>query len=321
LDLANNNLQLAEETKDPALIMEAEHDQGAALFYTGKPNLAMLHFDRSAQLYNPEKHYPHVFIYGKNAGATGAVHLALILGILGYPDQSIDTIKKGIALTKSFPHPFSHLWTLSGNSVVLQMYRRNEEMKPVVHELVSQAKIQGFPNWLAQGLTWLGWIQIYEGQLEEGIRNMNQGVGIWRMTGSELLLPYFIYLLADGYFKHHDYKNAISNIDQAIDLIDKTGEMWFAPEIWRLRGLLHLTIPGQENDAELILQKALDLAEYQGTKLHELRVAISLSQIWKEQGKVQAAYELLTTKYEWFSEGMETPVLVEAKNLLNSIHS
>jgi class 3 adenylate cyclase/tetratricopeptide (TPR) repeat protein len=318
--LARDNLELALGTIDDSLVMEAEHDQGAVLFYTGNITNAKTHFEKCQKLYEPEKHYPHVFIYGKNAFATASVHLSLIHSIMGFPDLAEKTVDQGIALNKIWPHPFSYSWTLSGKSVIYQMYNRIEEMKPLVQDLIKESQEQGFPNWMAQALTWWGWILVCEGQTDDGIANMEMGVDIWQATGSELLLPYFTYLLADGYFRMGEYGKAREIIDQRLDIMQKNGEMWFTSEILRLQGNLYLA--GKFPDvkkAESIFQRGLQLAEEQTARLYELRLTLSLAQLWNSQGRRQDAKALLARKYHWFVEGLSTPILKEAKLFLDSL--
>jgi len=69
-------------------------------------------------------------------------------------------------------------------------------------------------------------------------------------------------------------------------------------------------------EAEAWLQRALDVARRQEAKLLELRAAMSLTRLWREQGKRQNAYDLLAEVYAWFTEGFDTADLQEAKALL-----
>jgi predicted ATPase len=96
--------------------------------------------------------------------------------------------------------------------------------------------------------------------------------------------------------------------------------MWFTSEILRLQGNLYLA--GKFPDvkkAESIFQRGLQLAEEQTARLYELRLTLSLAQLWNSQGRRQDAKALLARKYHWFVEGLSTPILKEAKLFLDSL--
>ena len=95
--------------------------------------------------------------------------------------------------------------------------------------------------------------------------------------------------------------------------------LWEA-EISRLRGVLLLRQPGTpQAEAETWLQRALDVARRQEAKSLELRAAMSLSRLWQQQGKRQAAHGLLVEVYAWFIEGFDTADLQDAKALLEAL--
>jgi hypothetical protein len=66
-------------------------------------------------------------------------------------------------------------------------------------------------------------------------------------------------------------------------------------------------------------RKTVPKAQQQSAKFWELRAAISLARLWREQGKLDAARDLLAPTYGWFTEGFDTPVLKEAKALLDEL--
>ena len=102
------------------------------------------------------------------------------------------------------------------------------------------------------------------------------------------------------------------------EALDQSGDIWFLSEVYRVKGeLLHR--PGQTNDVEECFSQALKVAQAQGARLLELRAAMSLARLWRDQGKVQQARELLAPVYGWFTEGFDTRDLKEAKELLDEL--
>ena len=107
-------------------------------------------------------------------------------------------------------------------------------------------------------------------------------------------------------------------MDQALQLVEKTGERWFSAELDRQRGRLQLR-RGHPEAAEELYRKALDIAREQEAKLWELRAAASLARLWRDQGRRVAARDLLSPVYGWFTEGFTTPDLKETKALLDEL--
>ena len=107
-------------------------------------------------------------------------------------------------------------------------------------------------------------------------------------------------------------------LDDALQIVDRTGERWLEAELYRHKGQLLLRL-GHTDAAEDLYRKALSIAQEQEAKLWELRAATSLARLWCDQGKAAAARELLAPVYGWFTEGFDTADLKEAKALLEEL--
>jgi len=139
-------------------------------------------------------------------------------------------------------------------------------------------------------------------------------------TGSELLRPYYLALLAAVYGERGQPTAGQTLVAEAWVLVDKNGERWYVAELHRLQGalLLHQGSPAV-HQAEQCFQQALEVARCQQAKSFELRAALSLSRLWQQQGKCAEARELLAAVYGWFTEGFDTADLQEAKALLDEL--
>jgi predicted ATPase len=158
------------------------------------------------------------------------------------------------------------------------------------------------------------------GATDQAIAEMQRGLAAKRATGAELKVPYYLGLMA-GVAGRADRDGAMSLLAEALARVDKTGECWFEAELHRLRGeLLLAPSSGSEvADAEVSFQRALALAREQQARLWEVRAATSLAHLWRDQGRRTEARELLAPVYEWFTEGFDTPVLRDAKALLDQL--
>jgi predicted ATPase len=109
-------------------------------------------------------------------------------------------------------------------------------------------------------------------------------------------------------------------LDQEIDVVASTGERAWDAELRRAQGqLLLMQSSNNELAAEGCFHEALRIARDQNAKAWELRAATSLARLWQSRGRTGDARELLEPVYGWYSEGFDTPDLVEAKQLLNSV--
>ena len=113
-------------------------------------------------------------------------------------------------------------------------------------------------------------------------------------------------------------EEASTLLDDALQIVERTGERWFSAELNRQKGQLLLR-EGQTEAAEELYRKALGIAEEQEAKLWELRAAVSLAGLRRDQGRAADARELLAPVYGWFTEGFGTADLKEAKALLDEL--
>jgi predicted ATPase len=152
------------------------------------------------------------------------------------------------------------------------------------------------------------------------MEQLRQGLTAYRSMGSERGGPHFLTLLAESYGDLGQTQEGLTALAQALEAIHKSGESFYAAEVYRLQGELllrqHLLHAVQ---AEACWHQALDIARHQQAKSLELRTAISLSRLWQRQGKRAEAYALLASIYNWFTEGFDTADLQEARALLEEL--
>jgi len=131
------------------------------------------------------------------------------------------------------------------------------------------------------------------------------------------LHPYHLALLAEVCAKVGQIAEGLEALTAALATVANSRVRWWEAELCRLRGaLLLLHSVAQSGEAEACFQQALAIARRQQAKSLELRAAMSLTRLWQPQGKRDAAYDLLTPVYDWFTEGFDTTDLQEARALL-----
>jgi predicted ATPase len=142
----------------------------------------------------------------------------------------------------------------------------------------------------------------------------------WRATGAVLIVPYFCTVLADANTHLGHTEEGLQALAEAHTLVEQQEERYWEVEIARLRGVVLLRQTGTpQEEAETCFHQALDTARRQQAKSLELRAAMSLARLWQQEGKRQEAHDLLASIYNWFTEGLDTADLQEARALLGEL--
>jgi predicted ATPase len=188
----------------------------------------------------------------------------------------------------------------------------------VVEQLVAVTTAQGFAHWGAQGTIYHGWVKVKNGDVTEGFALLRSGSTAYRTTGAQGNMPYHIALLVAACEVAGQIEEGLPLLDDALQIVEGTGERWVAAELHRHKGRLLLR-QGHPEAAEELYRKALSIAREQEAKLWELRAAASLAQLRRDQGHRTEARDLLAPVYAWFTEGFDTPDLKEATALLDEL--
>jgi predicted ATPase len=161
---------------------------------------------------------------------------------------------------------------------------------------------------------------MHQGQAQEGIAQIEQGLRAHRATGAEAGRPNWLALLAEAHGIMGQPEAGLAVLTEALTLVETTGERLYEAELHRLRGALLLQQnSANQAEAENFFYQAIVVAQKQSAKSLELRAAISLAKLWYQQGKRQEAHSLLAPVYNWFTEGFDTADLKEAKALLDEL--
>jgi predicted ATPase len=185
-------------------------------------------------------------------------------------------------------------------------------------EVVAVSSEQGFSQWLAVGNILHGWCLGTSGQTAEGIQRLAKWITICRAAGVKLTLPFCLITLAEVCGQAKQPEEGLKRLAEAADLVETTKERWAEAEIHRMRGTLLLSMH-EAAAAEDSFCRALAVARAQQAKSWELRAAMSMARLWRDQGKPQQARELLAPTYGWFIEGFNTLDLKRAKALLDEL--
>jgi predicted ATPase len=186
----------------------------------------------------------------------------------------------------------------------------------LVNELAALADEKAGSFWKASAMLYRG----LTGKASDAVQMITSGVTAWRATGANQHLPLYLAQLAKAYAEVGQFDDAWRCIGDAMAAIETTKETWFEAEVSRTAGEIALMLPKRDTaKAEAYFERALSVARQQQAKPWELRAAMSMARLWRSQGKLQQARELLVPVYGWFTEGFDTRDLKEAKALLEEL--
>jgi class 3 adenylate cyclase/predicted ATPase len=318
-ELGEHLLKLAERLQEPALLLEAHHELWANLSNRGDFPTAWTHLQRGFELYDREKHKHHAFLFGgHDPGVCCAFHAAEVLGLLGYPDGALRRSKESLELARELSQPSTMGFALNF-AAWFHLHRRElGVVQARIEERMILAERQGFSSRLGHVPFMRGWLLVAEGHLEVGIKQMSEVLSSEQIrAGSGRWITQEAVLLGEAYMKSGQTFAGLTVMNGALDRAHRTGCCNYEAEMHRIKGELLLAhTPADEQQAEACFHNALNVARRQSAKLLELRAAMSLSRLWRRQGKSEQASQLLSDIYGWFTEGFDTADLKEARALL-----
>jgi len=324
-DLAQQLVSLAESMQDSGLLVEAHLAQGNSLFLFGKLLSALEHFERAISLYDPQKHHVHAFVYGLDPQVFCFGRAAWLLALLGHLDQASKKMEESLALAHRQSHAYGLAVTLVHVINVLYVRREWPPLQEQAEAAIALCTEQGFGSILAQTTTYRGYALAQQGRTEEGIVLMRQGLDAQLATGASLFRPLFLCFLAEACGTAERFEEGLAAVAEALAIVGKTGERYYEAELHRLKGELIVrgsgveAPPGVQTEAEECFRKSIEIARQQEARSFELKAVMSLSRLWKQQGKKAEERQSLAEIYGWFSEGFETQDLIDAKELIEQL--
>jgi predicted ATPase len=319
-DLAAQFLTLAEKQTATAPLMVGHRPMAISSLYTGDIAQGRTHSDRALALYNDSEHRSLTARFGQDARMSILSYLALALVLLGYPDAALTDADRGLEHARDTGQAATLMFALVHASLVNLLCGNYEAASAQADEVIVLADEKSSLFWKAAAMIHRGDAFALKGRAAEAVETITSGLAAWRTTGSTLWVPLHTSMLASTYARLGKFDEAWRCIDEAISIIAATKERWFEAEANRIAGEIALKSPKPDAAmAETYFERALAVARNQEAKFLELRAAMSMARLWRDQGKPQQALELLAPLYGWFNEGFDTRDLKDAKALLEEL--
>jgi predicted ATPase len=309
--------RIAQDRDDSAALALSRVMQGIARFSLAEFHNVRVLLEQCAGLREPAHRAIYAKITAEDPYTVMLTYLAQTLACLGYVDQG----RRMMIAALSEARRLNHACTLSlalGASCKMEwrIGGSPNTIKEHAEEEVVVATQHGFPHRLGEGYLLLGWSMTGLGMADQGLDYLTRGLQTIRSTGTIAGNAIGLIMIAEAHCKLGRGAERQKALAEAIHIIDATDERNAESEYYRLRGDL-LNAIAEDTAAEHCYEEAIAVATRQGSKLFELRAASSLARLWRDQGKRTEAHDLLAPVYGWFTEGFDTPILKEAKALLD----
>jgi predicted ATPase len=321
-ELAMQFLALAKKKGATAPLMIGHRIMGVSLMAAGNIVQARGHLDEAIALHDPAAHRPLAMPFGNEPGVTSLSFRGRTLWLLGYPEAALADANHALNDAREIGHAVTlmvALWLASSTNMLCGNYIA---ATAEADELVALTDEKTVSMWRGLGILNRGCLLVLSGKCSDAVQMINSGIAAHRSTGSTGWLPLNLSYLGVACAELDRFDDACRCVSEAMTATETSKERWSEAEVNRLAGEIARKSPEPDAaKAEAYFESALAVSRKQQAKSWELRAAMSLARLWRDQGKVQQARELLAPVYGWFTEGFDTRDLKEAKALLEELAS
>jgi predicted ATPase len=319
-ELAAQFLTLAEKESATGPLMMGHRLMGLSLLHTGDIADGRTHLDRAIELYAPVEHRPLATRFGQDIGAATLCWRSLTFWLLGYPEAALAETGHALKVGREIGHSATLMYVLNFSTWTYIHCGNYEAANALIDEFIVLKDQAASLFWGAWGMMQRGCLSALTGKASDAVQTISSGVQAMRSTGTSMWMPVWLSYLARANTELSEFDEGRRCIGEAMTAMEATNETWYEAEVNRIAGEIALLSPGRDAaQAETYFSRALAVARKQQAKSWELRAAMSLARLWRDQGKRQQARDVLSPIQGWFTEGLGTRDLKEAKVLLDRL--
>jgi class 3 adenylate cyclase/predicted ATPase len=316
-ELAAQFLSLAKQQGAVVPLMVGHRNMGVSLLHTGDFAEAQADIDRAIALFDPAQHRHLATRFGQDVGVALSFYRSLVHWSLGYPKRALRDAERAIKEAREIDQAASLMAALTLTSLTHIHCGNYAIANAQLDEAIKLASEKGALFWKAGGILVKGSLLAESGKSWDAVRTIASGMNEWRATGTTVWVPTFLSYLARAHTELGQFDEAARCIGEAMTTLQTNSENWYEADVNRIAGEIALRSPCADvKRAEAYFERALAVARAQRAKSWELRAAMSMARLWRDQGKYNEACGLLGPIYSWFTEGFDTRDLKEAKALL-----
>jgi class 3 adenylate cyclase/predicted ATPase len=319
-ELAVQFLALADKQRATGPLMMGHRLMGLSLLHTGDIVDGRAHLDRAITLYDPAEHRPLATRFGQDVGAATLSWKSLAFWLLGYPQTALADSEHALKVAREVGHSATLMYVLNF-SAWTHIYCGNYAAANALVDEFSAFKDQtGSLFWGAWGMMQRGCVLALTGKASDAVQTITCGVTAMRSTGTTMWMPFWLSYLARANAEIGQPDDAMRCIGEAMAAVETAKERWCEAEVNRIAG--EIALLSSEPDlakAEAYFERALAVAREQQAKSWELRAAMSMARLWRDQGRRPQARDILAPVYGWFTEGFGTLDMKQARAMLDEL--
>jgi len=318
--LAEHLLNTADSVDDDLVCKVLAHETlGFTLFAQGNFSAAHSELERSIILCEDSKASTYLDMTAQDPRVHVRSYDAWALWFLGFPDQALRLCAEARRYADASRHPFSEAMA---RTIGLRVYQLRGETAKVAGQADAAVKLteeHEFVHYLAMSLVLRGWARAQQGEFEKGIAEIQEGLEKERATGALLFDSYSLGLLADACIKNKRYEQALEFLEPARSRLDERDMgNFYAAEVYRLLGEIHRRLGHDPDQVEHYFSKGLKVAREQKARSLELRLCLSMCDLYDSRQDTDKCRSQLAGIYGFFGEGLDTADLVRAKARLEN---
>jgi predicted ATPase/class 3 adenylate cyclase len=321
LESGKHILALADELQDPEIYVVGHLVLGTGYAFSDSLSRGMEHLEKGIANYLPERTSSHQYKYGTEAGVACLNTSALLLWMMGFPEKALKRAAEADLVTEKLNQPFSRAYSLF-HTGLLHLWRREAELADeYARKLLELVDDSDMYIWNAVGSCLLGAALVELGEEQQGLEQIQSGMKTYQgFISPPIFWSLLVYTQAASHLRAGKPEEGLPQLVAILDTTDLRGEGALAAEFCRLRGELLLAIsPENEEEGEVWLQRALDIARTHEARMLALRAALGLCRLWQKQGRIKQSRDVLSKAYEALTEGFSLADLEEARLLLEEL--
>jgi predicted ATPase/DNA-binding winged helix-turn-helix (wHTH) protein len=307
------------KTSDNLAIKALAHaNLGRALQFTG--DLAGSRSELESLMRILSQSSPGSIFLGYNPHYRSSLALARTLWLQGYPGQAVSHAREAVEASEAMAHSAALALVLAGASLIFLWTGDLDSAQFYVDRSYNLAEANAMGPVMAIGRCRKAELTIRKGNVGQGVDDLRAGLKPIHASRHEVVTIEFDMELALGLLALGDAEDGLNLVNEAIDRVNGSGELFQMPELLRVKGKLLCAIPGASRDeVEACFRQSLDLARLQGARAWELRTATDFAALMAETGHRESAKRQLQQAYRHFTEGFETTDLKMAAELLSEL--